>query len=164
MKTLILYATKTGTTKKCAALLAANLGADSCELWDLADGMPELSGYDALALGSYLRMGVVDKRLSAFLEKRKAEILEKPFGLFLCGCVEEKVSEAIAKNFKEEFLEKARCVEFFGGELSPEKCKGLEKLIVRALHKIAQKDQNFVLAEKIRPEAITSFAEELKKA
>ena len=164
MKTLILYATKSGTTKKCAALLAANLGADSCALWDLCDGEPALFGYDTLVLGSYLRMGVVDKRLTAFLEKHRDEILEKPFGLFLCGCVEEKISEAIVKNFREEFLEKALCVDFFGGELSPEKCRGAEKLIVRALHQIALKDENFKLAEKIRPEVITAFAEELKKA
>lgn len=161
MRTLIVYATKTGTTKKCAALLAANLGIDSCALWNMADGEPDLSGYDALVLGSPLRMGVIDKKMAAFLEKKKAEVLERRFGIFLCGCLEEKVSEAITKNFSEEFLEKARSVEYFGGELSAEKTRGLEKLVIRSLFKIAQKDPDFHLADKILPEAITGFAGEL---
>ena len=163
MKTLIIYATKSGTTKKCAALLAANLGIESCALWNMADGEPELSDYDCLVFGSPLRMGVIDKKISAFLQKKKAEILERRFGLFLCGCLEEKVSEAITKNFSEDFLEKARSVEYFGGELSAEKGKGLEKLVIRSFFKIAQKDPDFRLADKIRPEAITAFAGELYK-
>lgn len=161
MRTLIVYATKTGTTKKCAALLAANLGIDSCALWNMADGEPDLSGYDALVFGSPLRMGVIDKKMAAFLEKKKAEVLERRFGIFLCGCLEEKVSEAITKNFSEEFLEKARSVEYFGGELSAEKTRGLEKLVIRSLFKIEQKDPDFHLADKILPEAITGFAGEL---
>ena len=35
MKTLIIYSSKTGITKKCAALLAANIGADSCDLFEI---------------------------------------------------------------------------------------------------------------------------------
>ena len=35
MRTLIIYSSKTGTAKKCAALLAANLGAENCELFDI---------------------------------------------------------------------------------------------------------------------------------
>lgn len=161
MKTLIVYATKTGTTKKCAALLAANLGIESCALWNMADGEPDLSGYDGLVFGSPLRMGVIDKKMAAFFQKKKAEILERRFGIFLCGCLEEKVSEAITKNFSEDFLEKARSVEYFGGELSAEKSKGLDKLVIRSFFKIAQKDPDFHLTEKIRPEAITGFAGEL---
>ena len=71
MKNLIIYASKTGTTKKCAALLAANLGAESCTLWNIDDGEPELSSFDCAAVGSYIRMGVIDKRISAFIEKHR---------------------------------------------------------------------------------------------
>ena len=102
MKNLIIYASKTGTTKKCAALLAANLGAESCTLWNIDDGEPELSGFDCAAVGSYIRMGVIDKRISAFIEKHREQLFAMPFGVFFCGCLEDKVSEAIIKNFDDK--------------------------------------------------------------
>ena len=97
MKNLIIYASKTGTTKKCAALLAANLGAESCTLWDISSGEPNLADFDCAAVGSYLRMGVIDKKIAAFIEKHREQLFTMPFGVFFCGCLEDKVSEAIVK-------------------------------------------------------------------
>lgn len=55
MKTLIVYATKNGTTKKAAEILAERLGgADvkniACDTFSLAD-------YDRVLVGSNIRMG-----------------------------------------------------------------------------------------------------------
>ena len=117
MKNLIIYASKTGTTKKCAALLAANLAAESCTLWNIDDGEPELSSFDCAAVGSYIRMGVIDKRISAFIEKHREQLFAMPFGVFFCGCLEDKVSEAIIKNFDDSVLEHALCVEYSVAEI-----------------------------------------------
>ena len=161
MRTLIIYSSKTGTAKKCAALLAANLGAENCELFDINSGEPEFSGFDCCAVGSYIRMGVIDKKISAFLEKRREELFNIRFGLFLCGCLEDKVSDAMVRNLKDDFLEHAACVEFFGGELHPEKYKGVEKLFVKSVLKISGKDPAFKITDRIFPESITNFAAEL---
>ena len=67
MKTLIVYSSKTGITKKCAALLAANIGADSCDLFEISESIPEISDYECVVVGSYVRMGVIDKKISAYL-------------------------------------------------------------------------------------------------
>ncbi len=160
MKNLIIYASKTGTTKKCAALLAANLGAESCTLWDIASGEPNLEDFDCAAIGSYLRM---DKKIAAFIAKHKEQLFAMPFGVFFCGCLEDKVSEAIVKNFDEEVLEHALCVECFGGVLSPEKQSGAAKLMLKMMLKAAKGDPNFRVSNEIFPDRVTAFAAELQR-
>lgn len=163
MKNLIIYASKTGTTKKCAALLAANLGAESCTLWDISSGEPPLDGFDRAAIGSYIRMGVIDKKISAFIEKHRERLFAMPFGVFFCGCLEDKVSEAIIKNFDEGVLEHALCIECFGGELSPEKQSGPAKLMLKMMLKAAKGDPNFRVSNEIFPERISYFAKEIER-
>lgn len=162
MKNLIIYASKTGTTKKCAALLAANLGAENCTLWNINEGEPPaLSDFDCAAIGSYLRMGVIDKKISAFIKKHEEQLFSMPFGVFLCGCLEDKISEAIVKNFDDGVLEHALCVECFGGELAQEKQNGPAKLMLKMMLKAAKGDPNFRLIDDILPDRITWFANEL---
>ena len=163
LKTLIIYSTKTGTTKKCAALLAANIGADSCDLFEITENIPAVSDYECVVIGSYVRMGMMDKKISAFLNKHKEELFGMKFGLFLCCCLADKVSEAIEKNFSEEFMDHAAIIDCFGGELPKDKIKGMDKLIVNSIIKIAKTDPTFRVFEKIIPESITNFASVLKE-
>lgn len=158
MKTLIIYSSKTGTTKRCAALLAANIGADSCDMFSIDEKLPELSGYDCVAIGSYVRMGVIDKKIAAFLSKNKDELFKMKFGLFICSCLADKVSEAITKNFSDEFMDNAAIIDWFGGELPKDKLKAMDKIIVNSIIKIAKTDHTFTVSEKIIPESITNFA------
>lgn len=161
MKNIIVYASKTGTTKKCAALLAANLGANDCTLWDISKGEPNLDEYDCVAVGSYIRMGVIDKKIAAFIRNKSKKLFKIPFGVFLCGCLENKVSEAIVKNLDESLLEHALCVECFGGELDAEKQSGLAKLMLKMMLKAAKGDPEFRVSSSIFPDRISAFAAEL---
>ncbi len=163
MKTLIIYSSKTGTTKKCAALLAANIGADSCDMVAIDEAVPDITGYECVVIGSYVRMGVIDKKISAFLAKNKEALFGMKFGLFICCSLADKVSEAITKNFSEEFMDHAAIIDCFGGELPKDKIKGMDKLIVNSIVKIAKTDPNFKIFEKIIPESITNFANVLKE-
>ena len=163
MKTLIIYSTKTGTTKKCAALLAANIGADSCDMFEIGEKLPPLSDYECVVIGSYVRMGAIDKRISSFLQKNKDELFKMKFGLFICSCLADKVSEAIMKNFSDEFMDHAAIIDCFGGELPADKIKGMDKLVVNSIIKIAKTDPTFKVFEKIIPESITNFADVLKE-
>lgn len=163
LKTLIIYSSKTGITKKCAALLAANIGADSCDLFEISGNIPEISDYECVVVGSYVRMGVIDKKISAYLQKHKDELFETKFGLFICSCLADKVDEAITKNFSEEFLNRAAIIDWFGGELPKEKLKAMDKIIVNSIIKIAKTDPTFTVYEKIIPESITNFSNVLKE-
>lgn len=162
LKTLIIYSTKTGTTKKCAALLAANIGADSCDMFGIDEKIPSISNYEAVVLGSYIRMGVIDKKIAAFLKNNREELFNKKLGIFICSCLSDKVSDAIIKNFSEEVMDNALCIDCFGGELAEDKIKGMDKFIVNSLMKIAKTDPEFKIVKSINPEAITHFANTLK--
>lgn len=163
MKILIIYSGRTGTTKRCAALLAANIGADSCDIFEIGENIPQIADYDCVAIGSCVRMGVIDKKIAAYLEKHKAELFKTKFGLFICCCLADKVSEAITKNFSDEFMDHAAIIDCFGGELPKDKIKGVDKLIVNSIIKIAKTDPTFKIFEKIIPESITNFASVLKE-
>lgn len=163
MKTLIIYSTKTGTTKKCAALLAANIGVDSCDLFEITEKIPPFSDYECIVIGSYIRMGVIDKKTAAFLQKNKEELFRSKFGLFICCCLADKVSDAITKNFSEEFMDHAAIIDCFGGEIPSDKIKGMDKLIVNSIIKISKTDPSFKVFEKIIPESITNFSDVLKE-
>ena len=163
MKTLIIYSSKTGTTKRCAALLAANIGADSCDLFEISENIPDISDYECVVIGSYVRMGVIDKKISGFLQKHKEELFETKFGLFICSSLADKVSDEITKNFSEEFMDHAAIIDSFGGELPADKIRGMDKIIVNSIIKIAKTDPTFKIFEKIIPESITNFAEVLKE-
>ncbi len=164
IKTLIIYASKNGSTKKAAALLAANIGADFCDMFEVNEKLPQISNYECVAVGSYIRMGVIDKKIAAFIKNNKEELFGTKFGLFICSCLEDKVSEAVEKNFNEELLDKAAAVDWFGGELAEDKIKGMDKLLVKMMLKATKADPNFRMVNKIHPEAITAFANRLKES
>lgn len=161
MKALIIYSSKTGTTKKCASLLAANLGAENCTLCSIDEGAPEIAGYDCVVLGSYIRMGMIDKKLAAFIKTNMEALKNTKFAIFLCGCISEKISEAITKNFSDDILERALCVEYFGGEMLPEKQKGIDKIVVNSLMKITKNDPSFSVINSVNTESIQNFAKEI---
>lgn len=164
LKTLIIYSSKTGTTKKCAALLAANIGADSCDIVEISEKIPNISDYECVVVGSHVRMGVIDKKISSYLQKNKEELFGKKLGLFICSCLADKLSDVIMKNFSDEFMDNAVIIDSFGGELSMEKIKGIDKIIVNSIIKISKTDPDFKVFEKIIPESITNFASVLKES
>jgi len=164
MKTLILYATKTGTTKKCAALLSARLGAENTDMRDIADGEPSLSAYDTLVLGSPVRLGRVDPRISGFIERHKPEIMMMRLGVFTCGCLPDRAADAFSKNFSLDLIEHAICMDTFGGELKPEKLRGTDRLIVKMMEAAAKTDERFRPVTRLLPDSMANFARELKKS
>lgn len=164
MKTLIIYSSKTGTTKKCAALLAANIGADSCDIFEISENLPDISDYECVVIGSYVRMGVIDKRISSYLQKNKEELFKTKLGIFICSCLADKISDAITKNFSEEIMDNALIIDSFGGEIPLNKVKGMDKIIINSIIKISKTDPDFKIFEKIIPESITNFASVLKES
>lgn len=164
MKTLIIYSSKTGTTKKCAALIAANIGADSCDIFEISENLPDISDYECVVIGSYVRMGVIDKRISSYLQKNKEELFKTKLGIFICSCLADKISDAITKNFSEEIMDNALIIDSFGGEIPLNKVKGMDKIIINSIIKISKTDPDFKIFEKIIPESITNFASVLKES
>ncbi len=164
MRTLILYATKTGTAKKCAALLCARLGAENADMQNLADGAPDLSAYDTLVLGSYVRMGKIDRRMADFIARRKPEIMMMRLGVFTCNCFPDSAADAFGSNFPMDMIEHAICMDTFGGEMDMEKLHGTDRLLAKMVSAAARNDPKFRPQTRLLPDNMANFARELTAA
>jgi menaquinone-dependent protoporphyrinogen oxidase len=86
MTVLIAYATHSGATRTLAETLAATLveeGVPAAAL-DIADA-PDPSAYDAVVLGSGVRVESIEKSAAAWATRHEAVLREKPFAFFSCS-------------------------------------------------------------------------------
>lgn len=130
MKVLIVYASKTGTTKKCANILAneLNLNCD-CTLCDLSNSFPSINNYDMVVIGSSIRMGALNKKVVSFISKNETKLLNKDIGLFICNGFIESKDQILNNVFSQRMLKHAIVVDSFGGEFNFNSMKGLDKII-----------------------------------
>ncbi|MEN6594476.1 MAG: flavodoxin domain-containing protein [Clostridiaceae bacterium] len=98
-KCLIVYASKAGTTRDAANALAKPFGS-ACDRYDCIAGTlldasgaakkrpmrkMDLGGYDVIALGTAMYMGMPIKALSRFCAVHETSLLQKKLILFTCG-------------------------------------------------------------------------------
>lgn len=113
MKTIIIYATKSGASKKCAELLTTKL--KDCSLCRLPEQVPDLYRYDTVILGSGVRMGKIYKPMKNFIEKNVDILLTKKTALYLCSVYPESLQKTITKNIPQKLIESTVCIESLGG-------------------------------------------------
>ncbi len=161
MKILIAYATKTGTTATCAALLAKDLPRCEVDIINIADETPNFEGYDLLIFGASIRMGRLDKRMYAFLEKNKDSFRGKKTAYFICCGFDNESEKYFLKAFPKLLIENSFAYDSFGGELKLDKQRGIDKLIVKMILKSNEENDEFVMPT-IFTEAISRFADKIK--
>ncbi|WP_292598841.1 flavodoxin domain-containing protein [Mesotoga sp. UBA6090] len=136
MKTAIIYATRSGTAENCSQKLSDMLAGESTVINIKKVSSPDLSGYDAVIVGTFIRIGKVQKEISEFVQKNLKTLKEKRQGVFLCmGAREENFSEHLSRNFPKEFLDKCKAKGFFGGEFNLERLGFLSKMMLKAASK-----------------------------
>ena len=86
MRILIAYTSKTGTSAECAEILASKFNdGNEVLLVDMKKQAAEsASNFDAVVLGSSVRMGHVSKELKNYIKSNREELLKKPCAVFLC--------------------------------------------------------------------------------
>ncbi len=131
MKIAIIYATKGGTTRTCAELLAKELKNHEVTLLDLAEGEPSLTHFDCLVLGFPIRMGKAYRPARKYLKKNQDVLLAHRTAYFLCcgfiDCFEDYAAHCIPEVLREG----AEAVVCLGGSLDPAKVKGLDRMVVK---------------------------------
>lgn len=158
MKTLIAYATKTGTTEKCAKMLAERLG--GADLFNLSNGNPDLSKYDMVIIGGSIRAGMLHKAAKKFVRQYCAQLQEKKVAFFVCSADTGRAEEFLKTNIPAELLEKSVCGDSFGGEMTPGSYKGIMGVFIRKMVESNQKKG--VPMPNIVPENIEKFADKIK--
>ncbi len=133
MKIVIIYATKSGTTRTCAELLAKELKNHEVTLCNLADREPAIDDADCIVLGFPIRMGKAYKPARKYIVNNKEALVAHKTAYFLCcgfvDCFEDYISRCIPKEMQENAL----AVTCLGGALDPSKVKGIDRLIVKAV-------------------------------
>lgn len=158
MKTLIIYASPTGTTARCARELAELIpGAELHEL--KKQGNPKPDGYDMVIVGGSIRGGGLSPLAQMYLEECEETLLAKKLGLFICCGTDSKADKYLADNVSPRLLSHASAAMSFGGELVPERAKGfIDRMIVKMMAK-ADKPQGLEMV--MYTERIPEFASKM---
>ena len=154
MKTLILYASKTGTTQDCARSLAQEI--PDSTLVDLCAQKPDPSGYDQVIVGGSIRMGTLHVDARQYLEGAQSALMKKRLGVFICAAYEEKAEQLFAANVPQALRAHAVECACFGGAIRMDRRRGFEKLIARMAMR-ATKGERAQMPH-VHPERIEAFA------
>ena len=114
MKTVILYATKSGAARECADILAAKIKDSS--IYDLSRETPDIETVDTVIIGAGIRMGKAYKPFRKFIEKNLDKLLTKTTAVYLCNGEPETYNQAVEKNIPAQLISHSLCVMSFGGK------------------------------------------------
>lgn len=157
MKTLIIYASKTGTTEKCAKNISTQLkDATAVNIYTQNE---DINRYDLIVIGSPIRMGMIDKKIKNFLLKNIECLKFKKTAYFICCGFNENWKKYYEQNIPKDLLDSAITYDTFGGEMDIENQKGLDKFIAKMVSKTVDGNKEI----KILNENIDRFIKELNK-
>ena len=139
MKTAIIFATKHGSTDKCAHTLANELEPYT-KVINLENKDPfKINEFETIIIGGSIHAGMINKKIKSFVNKNQEILSEKKLGLFLCCMFEgEKAFEQFQKAFPEKLRNKAVAHGYFGGEFDFDKMNLFEKAIVKKVANVEQ--------------------------
>jgi len=153
MKTLIVYASKYGTTEKCAHLLKEKIDGD-VDVVNLKNDKPKLSDYDAIIIGGPVYIGKLNKTVEAFCTNNLPTLVDMKKGFFICHMeMDQPMKELIEKYYPKKLVDTAAVTGGFGGAFYVSKMNFMYKWMIKKSAGI-EEDQ-----EKILYEEIDKFAE-----
>jgi len=154
MNTLIVYASKRGSTREIAERIASYLTADLVDLSQNAT--PNLSSYDSVIIGASVYAGGIHKLVKRFITQYADEIQQKSFGLFVGGMSDKEVETYFQENFPKRILQQAKATAFLGGVFDP-KTSGA---VLRFIMKVAIKQTEYL--NTIDDRKIKDFVDEME--
>jgi len=160
MKVLIAYATRFGTTEKCADMLAEILRKKNLEveLVDLKKNKRvKLQDYDLVVVGGSFLIVRMNAFVKKFVKRNLNILLNTKTAVFMCGADEDWENE-IKKGFPEELLNKAVAKSYFGYEMNWDKMNPMFRNMMQKASKTTEP------VSKINTENVRKFAEEIAEA
>ena len=148
MKTLIVYASKHGTTEYIAKMLQQEI-TNTVDVVNLKkEKHVDLAPYDRIIVGGSIHAGMLQKKVRKFCEDNSVELLKKQIGLYQC-CMHEKEAEAQFETNYPEILRKHSCsTKIMGGEFRFEQMNFIEKAMVKKIAGV-EESQSRIHEEKI---------------
>ena len=158
MKTIIVYASKHGTTEKVANILGDSL--KDVEVVDVKRVKDyNLRVFDAVIVGGSIHAGNIQSSIKMFCKDNVDLLLEKKLGLFITCMFEEKSKrvEQLNNAFSEELRKHSVALGVLGGEFLFEKMNFMEKLMIKIIAKTSKSKSS------IDYDAIKKFVKDFKK-
>jgi len=133
MKTLIVYATRHGSSEKAANMLKMELNSE-VTLYNLKEKTQiNFNDFDALIIGGSIHVGEINSRLKKLIQTKTEELLKKHLGLFLCCMDKEKAQIQFENAFNKDLRAQATAIGLFGGEFIFENMNWFERLVVKKI-------------------------------
>ena len=151
LNTLIIYASKTGTTEKCANQINKQL--TNSKMINILNQNEDINRYDLIVIGTPIRMGMIDRRIKSFLVNNIEILKSKKVAYFICCGFSENWKSYYEQNIPKDLLDSAYIYDTFGGEMDIQKQKGFDKFITKIVSKNIDKSKEI----KILNENITRF-------
>ncbi len=133
MKILIIYASKTGTTEKCAKMISTKL--KDTTIINIYTQNQDINQYDWILVGTPIRMGMIDRKIKSFLMNNLECLKTKKTAYFICCGFNENWKRYYEQNFPKVLLDSAITYDTFGGEMDIQKQKGIDKWITKIVSK-----------------------------
>ena len=148
MKNLIIYASKTGTTEKCAKEINRQL--KDSKMVNILNKTEDINRYDLIIVGTPIRMGMIDKKIGKFLINNIETLKSKKVAYFICCGFNENWKSYYEQNIPKDLLDTAIIYDTFGGEMDIQKQKGFDKFITKMVIKNIDKNKEIkILNENI---------------
>ena len=138
MKTLILYESKMGFTKKCADYLYNKIS-DS-DIYDIENEKFNLNDYDKILIGAPIYKGKLEKITKKFVSNNKFLLLEKKLGVFCAGMNSKEFHTAVQDSLPPNVFYHAEIVHC-GGVIDYKKLNIKEKLTLWRRLKIRKSEE-----------------------
>ncbi len=112
MKTIILYESKMGYTKKCAEYLHQKM--ENSDLFDIEKAGFVLKDYEQIVIGAPIYIGKVEDYTRDFINRNKLTLLDRKLKLFFTGMNKEEYHIAVQDSLPVDIFYEAQIV-FPGG-------------------------------------------------
>ncbi len=145
MKTLILYKSKKGMTKKLAELV--NQEVKNADLFNLNDFNGDLKLYEKIIIGTPVYIGKIDKQIKKFIDNNFSILKDTSTSIFLCGMNYDNTQDVISLNFTDEQA-KVLKIDYIGGAYNFEKLNFLQRFIIKKVSG-ETKSREVVLQERL---------------
>lgn len=168
MKILIAYSSKSGTARECAEELAKKLYPKTPTLADLDENFPDMTDYELVIIGGYVRMGKISKNMVRYV-KENADILQETMhAFFICCGLPESTECYFDRSIPRNLLDSSISNMCFGGDLRIKQQKGFDKIWAKMIlssiksNNIAENMNEEIAIPAIVPENISRFADEIR--
>lgn len=133
MKIAIIYATRGGTTRECANILAQELKNDEITLLEIGKNEIELDGFDLVVLGYPIRMARAMSSARKFIKQNKEKLATLCVAYFICCGFTDCFEEYAEKTIPSPLYERAIAMSCFGGSLDHTRFKGFDRFLVKTI-------------------------------